>query len=125
MTFWLVTQAWTHLLYADLVGLAGFRALRRIVPPARPNDSAIAHEATVEAIVNAVSIARMLYVKRVWCLQHSTVVTRLLRKRGIAADMIIGCHLAPIQAHAWVEFNGNVITEKVQKMEHFCVLDRW
>jgi hypothetical protein len=125
MTLWLVAQAWTQLLYTDLVGLAGFKALHRIVPPPRADDSVDAREATVEAVLNAVSIARVLYVKRVWCLQHSTVVTRLLRKRGVAAKMIIGCHLSPMQAHAWVEFNGNVITDKVPKMEHYCVLDRW
>jgi hypothetical protein len=124
MAAWLTVQAWTELLYLDCVGLLGFRALKQVVA-AQPRGTALAETATIAAVDEAVRTAIVAYVKPVMCLQRSAAVTRLLRRRGIPAEVVIGCHLAPRRGHAWVEVSGAVIGKELEDLEYFCVLDRW
>jgi hypothetical protein len=44
-------------------------------------------------------------------LQHSAVVTCLLRRRGVAAEMILAAQEFPPKAHAWVEVAGEVVND--------------
>jgi hypothetical protein len=125
MKIWLVTEAWFQLLYLDMVGRLGLKAIRRVVPPRPSGNGAGRSEETINKVVDAVSLARMLYVKEVFCLQNAAVVTRLLRRRGVAADLLIGCHLAPMRGHAWVEVEGKPVTEWQPVLQHYCILDRW
>jgi hypothetical protein len=124
MNTMLVAQAWFDFLYMDLIWFRGFKAIRRLVRPRLTPPSATP-AATVHEVMQAVTVARVLYVKPVWCLQNSAVVTRLLRRRGVDADLVIGAHLMPIRAHAWVEVAGKVITEREEDQECFCILDKW
>lgn len=120
----LIARAWLELVFIDLMWFRGFKALRSLVPPRTapiPPDS----EKALEEVVKAVDAARVLYVKPVMCLQHSIVVIRLLRRRGVDAHLVIAAQLMPIRAHAWVEVAGNVVTDKVEAQESFCILDRW
>jgi hypothetical protein len=124
MRTWLAVRAWTELLYLDLVSGRGFRAIQGAVQrtPTRPRP---ARPDTVTAVVAAVQTAGVLYVKPAPCLQRAAVVTRLLRRCGVPATLVIGCHIPPLRAHAWVEVAGDVISERVDGLEHFRVLDRW
>lgn len=120
----LAFRAWAELVYMDLVGVLGFRALHRVVkatPTRRVNTS---HNSEVE-IVRAMRTACLFYFKPAMCLQRSAVVTRLLRRRGIAAELVIGCLPAPIASHAWVEVAGQVVSDHRPDLEHYRVLDRW
>lgn len=124
MRLWLVAQAWAELLYTDLLMLAKFRDMRYVVtstptPPAPPNP------AVVTAVIEAVRTACMLYVKSPLCLQRSAVTTRMLRRHGVAADLVIGCRQLPFAAHAWVEIAGMKVGEELDGVEYFRVLDRW
>lgn len=120
----LTLRAWNELLYMDLVGLRGFHAVQRVVtrtttrPVRAPGD-------TVASVVNAMQSACALYAKETKCLQRSAVVTRLLRRRGVPAELVIGCRLPPLTAHAWVEVEGNVVSDYQDDMNHFRVIDRW
>jgi hypothetical protein len=69
--------------------------------------------------------ACLYYFKPAMCLQRSAVVTRLLRRRGIAAQLVIGCLPAPIASHAWVEVAGQVVSDHRPGLEHYRVIDRW
>jgi hypothetical protein len=75
-------------------------------------------------ISNAVEWATAFYWKRVRCLQRSIVTTRLLRTHGVAADLVIGCRLAPFVGHAWVEVNGRVLVGPAAYPEKLQILDR-
>jgi hypothetical protein len=55
--------------------------------------------------------AQIYYPKKAMCLQHSAVVTCLLRRRGVAAEMILAAQEFPPKAHAWVEVAGEVVND--------------
>jgi len=123
----LAISAWSELFYLDMVGLRGFKAVQRCVSRTkrRTNASGPAPPSAIPAIVEAMEAACALYFKQPQCLQRSAVVTRMLRRRGIEAEMVIGCHLPPLKAHAWVEVAGDVVSDYQDNLEHFRVLDRW
>src|SRR5690349_5183001 len=126
MTAWLTWQAWGELLHFDLVKLRGFRALHELVlkTPVRPA-ATTPDSAAIAATVQAMETASRRYPKRAQCLQRSTVVTGMLRKQGIEAELVIGCHLAPLRAHAWVEVSGDVVSDALDDLPYFCIVDRW
>jgi hypothetical protein len=55
--------------------------------------------------------AQMYYPKKAMCLQHSAVVTCLLRRRGIPAEMVLAAQEFPPKAHAWVEVLSEVVND--------------
>lgn len=62
-----------------------------------------------QAICDAVLLATCLYLKPVLCLQRAVCTVRLLRRRGIAARLMIGYRPSPFFSHAWVEVDGRVV----------------
>lgn len=124
MSAYLVAVAWTELLYVDLVQLGGFKAVRRIVHCTSTRKISV-DPSHVQGVVDAVRVACALYIRPALCLQRSAAVTRLLRRRGIAADLVIGYQLPPLKAHAWVEVAGDVVSDGLDDLELFKVLDRW
>jgi hypothetical protein len=62
-----------------------------------------------EAICDAVHIATCFYWKPVLCLQRAVCTVRLLRRYGIAAQLVIGYRPSPFFSHAWVEVDGRVV----------------
>lgn len=118
----LTTQAWLALAAFDIVRHAGFartcERLRRVRPTSRRS------WADAEDIVWAVDEACVWYMKRAACLQRSAVATWLLRRHGLAAEMVIGCRPLPFESHAWVEVDGRVVNDRPQYQRVFTVLDR-
>jgi Transglutaminase-like superfamily len=55
--------------------------------------------------------AQMYYPKKAMCLQHSAVVTCLLRRRGVPAEMVLGAQEFPPKAHAWTEVLNQVVSD--------------
>jgi hypothetical protein len=78
----------------------------------------------IEAVCSAVDLACVYYPKHVLCLQRSAATACLLKRRGVAAQMIIGSRQMPFQAHAWVEVEGRVVNDKPYTREIYAVLDR-
>lgn len=60
-------------------------------------------------ICDAVLLATCFYWKPVLCLQRSVCTARLLKKRGVHAQVVIGYRPSPFFSHAWVEIDGRVI----------------
>ena len=75
-------------------------------------------------ICNAVNLACVFYFKEVLCLQRAASTTCLLRKAGIAAQLVIGVQQLPFSAHAWVEVEGAVVNDKPYTSEIYSVLSR-
>lgn len=104
--------AFTGLLAFDLLlKIRGFQSLIEKVehwPTAEPKTPDVDSCRRVRAMVDR---AQMYYPKKAMCLQHSAVVTCLLRRRGVPAQMILAAQTLPPKAHAWVEVNGKVVND--------------
>lgn len=78
----------------------------------------------VERVCAAVDTACIWYWREVLCLQRSAAAACLLKRRGVAAQMVIGAQQMPFKAHAWVEVRGQVVNDKPYTTEMYAVLDR-
>jgi hypothetical protein len=122
--FMLACRAYLQLIRMDLYLARGdFSALYERVRLVRLRKRAESPEAT-EAICRAVDIASVWYWKQVPCLQRSAAATCLLRRHGIAAQLVIGAQCMPFRAHAWVEVEGKIVNDKPYISELYAVLDR-
>lgn len=103
--------------------LGGFRGLHDSVKKTRvatiPVDADL-----VTRFVDAVTLASCFYFKPVLCMQRAVVTTRLLRKQGVAAEMVIGYRPSPFFSHAWVEVNGSIVNDSPAYQEKLLVLER-
>lgn len=119
----LVIEAWLALAVFDIVQGAGFakayESLRRC-----PTRNRWLHRPDRDDVLWAVEEACVWYVKRAACLQRSAVATRLLRRHGVRAELVIGYRPLPFESHAWVEVDGAVVNDLPQYQRAFAVLDR-
>jgi len=65
----------------------------------------------VGEVCSAIEEACVWYPKRALCLQRSAVTTCLLRRRGVAARLVLGVRPVPLMAHAWVEVDGRPVND--------------
>jgi len=120
----LVLRAYSRLIQFDLcLGRGNFKALHEKVRdyPIRKTPTS---SAAVEQVCAAIDMACIWYWKEVLCLQRSAATACLLKRHGIAAQMIVGAQKMPFKAHAWVEVNGQVVNDKPYMREIYAVLDR-
>lgn len=115
--------AFAELIWLDLCGAIGFRALHATVTRV-PVATGSTHYDALTLVRVAVRDACVFYIKPVHCLQRSAAVTRMLRRRGIPATLVIGYQPTPVEGHAWVELNGTVVWDWTFKLPHFRILDR-
>jgi hypothetical protein len=122
----LTLEAWLALARFDLAMLAGFsRAHERVRrSPVRQPTHPAGPSSHVDDVVWAVEEACVWYVKRVPCLQRSAVVTCLLRRHGVPAELVIGYRPVPFESHAWVEVDGRIVNDRPQYKKFFAVLER-
>ncbi len=117
--------ALTGLLAFDLLlKIRGFQSLIERVerwPTAEPRTTDFETCRRVRAMVDR---AQMYYPKKAMCLQHSAVVTCLLRRRGVPAQMILAAQTVPPKAHAWVEVDGNVVNDFTAVQNAYQVMRR-
>jgi len=73
---------------------------------------------------NIVKIATKYY-NWATCLRKSLVLWYLLRLQGIAAQLQIGTKLdgGEFQAHAWVEYQGNVVGDSQEVQQYYATFD--
>lgn len=94
-----------------LLKFRGFHSLIKKVehwPTADPRKTDFDTCRRVRAMVDR---AQMYYPKKAMCLQHSAVVTCLLRRRGVPAEIVLAAQEFPPKGHAWVEVNGEVVND--------------
>src|ERR1700733_8038736 len=103
--------------------VGGFRSLHASVrsAPVAPRSSA---PKTLSRVCEAVSFVVCFYWKPVLCLQRAVVVTRLLRRCGVNAELVIGYRPSPFFSHAWVEVDGRVVNDSPVYRERLLVLER-
>ncbi|HUF34764.1 MAG TPA: lasso peptide biosynthesis B2 protein, partial [Gemmatimonadales bacterium] len=76
----------------------------------------------VRAAAHTVATAAALYPGRARCLEQSLVLYYLLRRRGVALRYRQGVMPHPFQAHAWIEYRGDVITDVAEHAAQFARL---
>jgi len=107
-----------------LLKLGGFQRLIRRVehwPTAAPRK---ADRDVCRRVRGMVDRAQIYYPKKAMCLQHSAVVTCLLRRRGVPAEMVLGAQNFPPKAHAWAEVAGEVVNDHSSVKSEYRVLKR-
>jgi hypothetical protein len=76
------------------------------------------------AHLDAVTAANLFFLTT--CLEQSLVLCRMLRRRGLNADLRIGARKEAdrFEAHAWVEVEGNVVDGGGTEHLHFRPFER-
>jgi hypothetical protein len=121
----LVLESWMLLLYFELIMKShDFKHLFETVKRHKVTPTPPSAQISAERLCHAVDLACVLYVKRVECLQRSSATTRLLRRHGWNAELVIGAQLAPAKRHAWCEINGVVINDKPHMCATYQVFER-
>jgi hypothetical protein len=119
----LFTEAYIRLFSHDLfMAKHDFAALHRQIKafPLRR----ISHGThNIELVRNALNVACSFYPKQALCLQRSAVLVKMLRVRGIPAQMVIGTQKMPFKAHAWVEADGHVIDDRLASRGEFFIME--
>ena len=81
------------------------------------------HNQETELVCHALDVACAFYPKQALCLQRSSVLVRMLRRRGVQAHMVIGAQKLPFKAHAWVEVDGKIVNDRLASREKFLILE--
>jgi Transglutaminase-like superfamily/Coenzyme PQQ synthesis protein D (PqqD) len=118
-------SAFVGLLVFDLLlKLAGFQSLIRKVQSWPTVEPCRTDREICRRVRGMVDRAQMYYPKKAMCLQHSAVVTCLLRRRGVPAEMVLAAQEFPPKAHAWAEVAGEVVNDKDSVKSEYLVLRR-
>jgi hypothetical protein len=120
----LTLDALWRLAFYDAMCWLGFAKAYRFVRKCRTRSRLNPRPDIVERVVWAVDEACVWYFKRAFCLQRSATCAWMLRRQGVAADLVIGFRPVPIDSHAWVEVGGEIVNDRPQYQRFFRVLDR-
>jgi hypothetical protein len=124
MRSFLVLKAYLNLVYFDFyLSRDNFRTFYDKVR-SYPVGKKVKSPDEVEKICAAMDMACIWYWKQALCLQRSAATACLLKRNGVAAQMVIGAQQMPFKAHAWVEVDGRVVNDKPYTPEMYAVLDR-
>ncbi|MGH9347716.1 MAG: lasso peptide biosynthesis B2 protein [Vicinamibacterales bacterium] len=122
VTAWLIVRALYELARFDVIhAWYGFAGIERqlVSQPVRDRPARAGSE---EAVCEAVALASCLYCKPVLCLQRSACAARLLRRRGVAARLVIGYRPVPFYSHAWVDVGGRVVNDSPEYLKRLQIL---
>jgi hypothetical protein len=100
------------------------RLLRRVrrMQPAPPSDH---DKAALEEIVTAVDVGtRYYYRKRLDCLPRALTLYYLARRRAIPVEFCLGVKKYPFAGHSWMEYQGEIIGDRPNRVKLYTVLVR-
>lgn len=119
---------WFALAYIELLRVrrrytqGGFRLripdLLRLPPHSVWNSDDVA----IEIICAAVDRAVAWLPRAPLCLARSIATTRLLRRSGVPAIMVIGVRRLPAGGHAWVEVGGRIVNDEIEACSPYTPL---
>ena len=131
---WLLIQAlWLLPLTALAVRLLGLRRWHTALASLVPADKSQAKTCTDSSLLpQAKGTARLVWAAarhgfyRANCLQQSLTLWWLLRRQGIVSDLRIGVRkgVTKLEAHAWVELAGIVLTERNDSQPPYVAFER-
>jgi hypothetical protein len=100
------------------------KALPRLLPSLhapRPRGAALSAEARDRAVA-LFRAARRLVPAAPGCLHDSIALRLFLRRRGVAADLVIGAKLYPFGAHCWLQDGDLVLNDTLAAARDFTPL---
>jgi hypothetical protein len=75
----------------------------------------------VQRVIAAVERACTLMLRGEHCLPRSVTAYRMLRRRHVPVDLVIGVQPYPFSAHAWLEYDGEVVNDDRSFIDKFKV----
>ena len=118
---WTAGRAWLGLLWVDLaLRSRPFPQLQAWARhPSKPSGKQDLRRG--RRLAELVSTAARHHLYPMTCLRRSLVLQRMLREEGFAADLCIGVRKdkGNLQAHAWVEVDGQPVGEREQVTEEY------
>lgn len=115
--------AWIGFVLASIaVRVIAFKRLHRFVR--RWPVSPLRWRPSAETIRNAVDTASRFALVPVQCLERALVAACLFRLFGHKAEFVIGVRRTPFYAHAWVELDGEVMTDTRERIAELAVVER-
>jgi hypothetical protein len=76
----------------------------------------------VDATLQNIISATVLYPGRSQCLEQSVAAYILLRRRGFPVKLCIGVQPYPFAAHAWLNLDGMPLTESAEAVSRFVIM---
>ena len=122
-----VVRAWCLLFLASPgLRLFGFGRMQAVLCAAADKPAGREHLAEAEAVALAVHRAAAWHPVRPNCLARSLVLLRLLRLRGLAAEIRIGVAKPgeTLAAHAWVEHAGVALAQADAALAAYARFDQ-
>jgi hypothetical protein len=119
-----IEALWLLVSFDVLASATNFGAIQRWTRSCAKRATATESVSIAQEIAAAVNEACSYYPKTVACLQRSTAITRMLRRRGISAETVVGVQLLPFASHAWVEVGGVVVNDKARVKEAYREIHR-
>jgi hypothetical protein len=107
-----------------ILRLRGYATARSIVGRCAASNASPIDRQLCQATVAAVDRAATCYPRRLMCLERSLAIAWLLRRRGVNAQLVIGCRHTPFYAHAWVEHAGEVINDRASVAQKYPEMER-
>lgn len=89
----------------------------------RPAEEISVEEAR-EAFRAVQQATRFYYRRRLDCLPKALTTFRLLRLRGIPAELCLGVRKYPFSGHAWVECGGEILDDDPRRIRQYTLLKR-
>lgn len=115
-------RAWFLLLAVDialrLLPFRGVQSWLQLAPPAAPLSPEAARP-ILRQVLSLLDAAARHHLYPMTCLRRSLALQRLLAQRGLPTRLRFGVQRVPggnppgIQAHAWLEYNGQPIGERL------------
>lgn len=94
----------------------------RKIQPAPPSER---DKATLEQIVSAVDAGtRYYYRKRLDCLPRALTMFYLARQQRLPVEFCLGVKKYPFAGHSWVEYQGEIIGDRPNRVKLYTVLVR-
>jgi hypothetical protein len=123
----LLMQAWLVVWLVRLgLWLLPFQRLHRLLAPIgrAPGSGSAPSQALIGKVVWAVKVSSR-YVPAASCLTQALAARRLLAHHGYVTELQIGVardHCGSFQAHAWLEYEGQVLIGELKDLARYTVL---
>lgn len=73
--------------------------------------------ALMMATVRVIATVAALYPGRALCLEQSLTLYFCFRRRGVRVQMRLGAQPFPFEAHAWIEYDGEPLSEDREQLK--------
>lgn len=117
---WLFAECWLQLLIVKVALTAAPRLILKGSLEAGI-DSAVLSNQAEGRLIRVLSIAERNHLVSINCLPRAVTLQRLLRRRGVSAQLFIGAQKEgrTLNAHAWLQENNRVVNDRPDVAELF------